>query len=144
LKRRLVIISLVAALVLPAVAWASRRHFAGLIEPHGHIAFVARIDDSTGKVVRIKRGLTFKRVRVRCDSGRERISGEFETAIPVSHRQFSAPAMYEGGGTVTVEGTFRRHAHRALGTIEVSGDFTLPEPDLTSCHGLHDWRAHVT
>jgi hypothetical protein len=140
-KKKLIVVSLIAALALPALAWASKRHFAGKILPHGHIAFVAKIDDSSHKVVKIKRGLTFDRVRIKCDSGRTKINGKFHTAIPVKHRQFTATGTYQGGGQVTIEGTFLDHARRAEGTIKVAGDFTLPDPDLTGCHGSHDWHA---
>ena len=139
MKRKLSIV-LLAGLLVPATAFAGTRSFAGHIDPVGHIEFTAKT--TAGHVVKVKRGLRFRGVRVRCDSGRTRIHGKFPTPMAVVKRQFNGTVTYHGSGKVTVDGTFTHHGRRAFGTIKVSGRFTLPDPDLTNCHADHTWHAH--
>ena len=138
--RRKLLIVLLAGLALPAAAFAGTRSLSGDVDPVGRIEFTSKVD-SAGHTVKVKRGLKFRGVRIRCDSGRTRIHGTFHTPIPVAKRQFSATGTYDGGGKVTVAGTFTHHGKRAFGTIKVSGNFTLPDPNLTNCHASHTWHA---
>jgi len=143
-KRKLIVVSIIALLAAPGLAAAGIRVLKGPVDPSGSIRFQAKTNDM-GHVLRIKggdeNGLHFYNVKTTCKDGNHKIDGHFDDLIPVSRREFSHSETYNGGGKVKVEGVFRHHGRRAHGTIKISGDFTQPNPNLKDCGGKRDWRA---
>jgi hypothetical protein len=138
MKRYLITVAAVLALLVPAVAAASVKHFSGPVVPSGSVSFTAMTRPA--KVVKVRPGFTFTHIPMTCDQGPETVSGNFDFAMRVKHRHFHGTGIYTGGGRVAVAGTFTHHGRKANGTISISGDFSAT--GVTGCSANHNWRAH--
>jgi hypothetical protein len=144
MKRYPIVLALFVALAVPAIAIAGVRHFNGPIDPSGSVSFDTKVRH--GRIVKVKSGLDFNHLPMTCNEGGRTISGGFDFAMKLNHRHFSGTGIYNssaGRGTVAVSGRFKRHGHKAVGTINGHGNFAPEGNSITGCHsGTLDWRAH--
>jgi hypothetical protein len=140
-KRSLaLVVCLVAALALPALAWATlRRTYFGPVGSGANNAGVeisARIKH--GKAVRVTR-FEWHNVLGSCGHSNGATTGEMPHAVSVSGGTFSTTQHLNGGReTVTISGRFKHHRTRMAGRLRVHG--TVPGcPALDT--GTLDWTA---
>jgi hypothetical protein len=130
------------AMLAPAVADASKKQYAGSIEPSGEISFTLR--KQNGKLDVLK--LAWTNLPVDCNGEPNTTSGKLSFAVPVKDHKFKARAVLgdpqspEARAVIKGELKGKRHAE---GTIEVNGSH-LPTDDGGSgnCEsGRLDWSA---
>ena len=130
------------AMLVPTVADASKRDYAGKIDPSGTVSFTLRKKDGQRDVLRF----AWDQLPVQCNSKPYSTDGKLSFAIEVKDRKFKARAVLgdpdKPDARAVIKGKLKGK-RRAVGTIEVDGS-KLPTNDgeTRNCEsGLLDWKA---
>ena len=144
MKRLLVYLALVLALVLPAQASARQREYDGVITPSGELGF--KVKFKKGEKPKVK-GFTFFDVPINCDGGPNTTFGKVTGGLKVRKKRFGAELTNdEGTSHLQVAGTVSKRA--SSGTIRVFGAVPLEDPPTdppvvgSNCEtGVLNWTA---
>ena len=130
------------AMLVPAVADASKRDYAGKIDPSGTVSFTLRKKDGQRDVLRF----AWQELPVNCNGKPRTTYGKLDFKIEVEDRRFKARGVLgdpdKPDARAVVKGELKGR-RRAVGTIEVDGS-ELPTNDgeTRNCEsGVLDWKA---
>jgi hypothetical protein len=130
------------AMLVPTVADASKRDYAGKIDPSGTVSFTLRKKDGQRDILQF----AWQELPVKCNGKPYTTTGRLDFAIEVRDRKFKARGVLgdhdKPKARAVVKGKLKGK-RRAVGTIEVDGS-RLPTNDNENrnCEsGLLDWKA---
>jgi hypothetical protein len=129
-----------AALALPATGLAGE-DFSGKRAGDVQVHFVALARD--GRIVGVKR-FVFRGLGLTCTEGSPILTNK-RRPLPrmrVRHHAFHGDFSNQAETRrIQVDGVFRHHGRRAVGTLRARGDFTIGGTSYTGCDsGIADWH----
>ena len=147
MKRFLVPLVLVMALVIPSQAAAGTRGYTGAVETGGTLSF--KLKSRKGKKKILRRTFTFGAIPIQCAAGPSTAGAQLTFTMKVNEKgKFGARAIdQEGGGSsLRVKGKLKRKGRRAGGTIRIFGETPLEDGTTgTECDtGKLSWAAKRT
>jgi len=138
MKRFLLVAGIVAALAIPAFAYAALGgHFQGAVRDGETVTFSVGKRDKHHLV----RAFSWNDVPVTCQLPLETTSTyTFTHSIRIRNAHFHGFDVAGPGAAMHVSGTFTHHGHRAWGTLQINGD-TFEGNGCTS--GKLEWHARL-
>jgi hypothetical protein len=140
MKRLAIILTLGTALALPAAGVAGHG-FAAKRGGDAQVHFIALARD--GKIVGVKH-FVFRDLEITCNEGSPLLTNK-RRPLPrmrVRHHAFHGDFSNQAHTRrVQVDGVFRRHGRRAVGTLRARGAFTVDGTSYTGCDsGIAHWH----
>jgi hypothetical protein len=140
MKRLAIILALGAGLALPSAGLAGNG-FAAKRGGDAQVHFIALARD--GKIVGVKR-FVFRGLEIACNEGSPLLTNK-RRPLPrmrVRHHAFHGDFSNQAQTRrVQVDGVFRRHGRRAVGTLRARGAFTVDGTSYTGCDsGIAHWH----
>jgi hypothetical protein len=135
MKRLLIAVGIIAALVVSASAYAAANQFLGVVKKGGSTSF------TIGTRNKVVRDFHWNDVPVTCEGlpTHKTSTYTFSHTMKVRHAHFHGLDLAPQGGRLRVTGALSNHGRRASGTLKINGDIS----EGNACKsGKLQWHAH--